>query len=149
MLLGLVLTVTVQLVTGLLLFLGQGGVFAWHIADGLACAAFVSAEWAWLLASRSGRFHARRIFLLSPHHRRLALAQLRGHGDAPLREGLNAALEGVFMLAASAAVGCGLALWRGHADCFDWHRLLALVLAALWVAHSLISAWDHRPRRRR
>ncbi len=147
-LLGMVLTVTLQLVSGLMLALGQYWVLPWHIVDGQVTAGFLLAEWAWLLFSPSGRTHFRRIFLLSASYRRNLLEHLRGKGGTPLREGLNGALEGVFMLAASAAVAFGLALWQGCAACLDWHRALAVTLAVLWIAHSLLSACDHWPRKR-
>lgn len=91
--LGVVLTVTFQLISGFALAMSVTAAFSWHIADGLAANFFLMGGWAWLLGTKLGRVHLRRVFLLTEAYRDSFRRQLQGSDDAPLRDGLNAALE--------------------------------------------------------
>ena len=151
LLLGVVLTVTLQLASGLLLALGWIWLLPFHIIDGLVAALFLAGEWSWLLGSGAGRRSAARIFLLSATTRRRAARQWRNFGrdGTPLREGLDAAVAGIFLLLASVTVILGTLLWRGAGDLLPWHRTLAAILLLLWVLHLAFSIIDHWPRRHR
>ena len=151
LLLGVVLTVTLQLVSGLLLALGWIWLLPFHIIDGLVAALFLAGEWSWLLGYGAGRRSAARIFLFSATTRRRVARQWRnlGRDGTPLREGLDAAVAGIFLLLASVTVILGILLWRGAGDLLPWHRSLAAFLLLLWVLHLAFSIIDHWPRRGR
>jgi hypothetical protein len=146
-LLGMVLTVTFQLISGFAFAMGVTAALSWHIAEGLAGSLFLLGEWTWLLGTKLGRVHLRRIFLLTETYRDSIRRQLQGSDDAPLRDGLNAALEGWFLVAATVTVIFGIALWRGCGICLMGHRILAWILALLWLVHLALSVWDHWPSR--
>ena len=155
LLLGVVLTVTLQLASGLLLALGWIWLLPFHIIDGQVAALFLAGEWSWLLGSGAGRRSAARIFLLSAATRRRVARQWSnlgrnwGRDGTPLREGLDAAVAGIFLLLASVTVILGILLWRGAGDLLPWHRTLAAFLLLLWVLHLAFSIIDHWPRRGR
>lgn len=125
LLLGIVLTITFQLISGYLLAMGVTTALPWHVVDGLAPAFFLLGEWAWLLDTKLGRVHLKRIFLLTAEHRQVLRRQLHGDREFPLRDGLNAVLEGLPLWAATVTVALGIPFWRGCGACFVGRLVLA------------------------
>lgn len=132
----LVLAVTAQLITGFLLAFRPGTtLLAVHIAGGVAALVFTVAEWSWLCATRAGRY-------------RLGKFVAADSGPAEWS-------EAAFLLVATATVALGALLAAMmHArtgfpfgPIFAAHRTLAVAVAVLYVAHSLLSM--HRSRSRR
>jgi hypothetical protein len=113
-LLGTVLTITAQIASGLLMAWANVNFHAFHVANGLAAAVFLAGEWLWLFFSPLGRVAAQRIFLLSAESRYAFGRQVRAPlQQGPLREGLGALVEGIFLVLASLTVLFGLLLWQG------------------------------------
>ena len=150
-LLGMVLTVTLQLLSGFLFAMGDNSIYRFHVVDGFAAACFIGGEWIWLLGSTRGRQIATRIFMCSRESRHQLYQQLlcKSAGVAKMRDGLDAILEGLFLIFASITVVFGFLLWRGHGELLPWHRGLAVVLLCLWIFHLMFSIRDHWPRDRR
>ncbi|MHB1280801.1 MAG: hypothetical protein ACYCYL_06150 [Acidithiobacillus sp.] len=148
-LLGSVLTVTLQLISGFLLAMGDTSIYAFHIADGLTAACFLAGEWVWLLSSTPGRQTAARIFLLSVESRHQLHRQLNRESGASkaLRDGLDAPVEGLFLIFASITACIGILLWQNHGGLLPWHRTIAEILLFLWLLHLVFSIHDHWPRR--
>jgi hypothetical protein len=148
-LLGTVLTITAQIASGLLMAWANVNFHAFHVANGLAAAVFLAGEWLWLFFSPLGRVAAQRIFLLSAESRYAFGRQVRAPlQQGPLREGLGALVEGIFLVLASLTVLFGLLLWQGLSGLLPWHRALALLLALLWFFHLAFTGLDHRPRKK-
>ncbi|MHB1175136.1 MAG: hypothetical protein ACYCZJ_08440 [Sulfuriferula sp.] len=148
-LLGTVLTVTAQIASGLLMAWANMHLRAFHVVNGLAAAMFLAGEWLWLLFSPSGRVAAQRIFLLSAQSRHAFGRQVRAPlQQGPLREGLGALVEGIFLALASLVVLFGFLIWQGLGGLLPWHRALALLLALLWLIHFVFTGLDHRPRKK-
>lgn len=148
-LLGTVLTITAQIASGLLMAWANMNLHAFHVANGLTAAVFLAGEWLWLFFSPLGRTAAQRIFLLSAESRHAFGKQVRAPlQQGPLREGLGALVEGIFLVLASLTVLFGLLLWQGLGWLLPWHRALALLLALLWLFHLVFTGLDHRPRKR-
>lgn len=136
-LLGLVVAVTLQLVTGFALQFGAGGgaLLTAHVAGGIAATLLVTAEWLWLLATPAGRA-------------RLAAFVSRESGLAQWS-------DGAFLLAVSATVVLGLLLasnLRGGPALFPFdpllatHRGLAIAVAFLYLLHSATVMRRRHPR---
>ena len=124
-LLALVLTVTIQLVTGFMLVAGPGIVLlAIHTGIGLAALVLVIAEWIWLMATRPGRHRLQGFF---------------GSGTGP-----SDWSEGAFLVAVTLTVLAGAllaAIMRlgaslPFAPLLTLHRALAVAVAVLYLPHS-------------
>jgi len=137
-LLVLVLAVTAQLITGFLLAFRPGtALLTAHVAGGVVAIVATIAEWAWLCATRAGRY-------------RLKSFVAAGSGPAQWS-------EAAFLLVATTTVALG-ALLAGmlHAHLgvpfgpvLEAHRALAVAVAVLYVVHSLLSMGRSRNRRAR
>lgn len=134
-LLGLVLAVTLQLVTGFTLQTrgGGGALLTVHIAGGIAATLLLGAEWLWLLATRAGRA-------------RLAGFAAPGSGPAEWS-------DGGFLLVVTATVVLGLLLAcavRGgpallpFAAMLAAHRALAVAVAVLYLLHGAATMFRRR-----
>lgn len=137
-LLVLVLAVTAQLVTGFLFAFHPGkALLTAHVAGGVTALAATIAEWAWLCATRAGRY-------------RLKSFVAAGSGPAQWS-------EAAFLLVATATVTLGAllaAMMHGRLGLpfgavLEAHRALAVAVAVLYVAHSLLSMRKSRSRRAR
>lgn len=127
-LLGLVLAVTAQLVTGFFLMARPGAaLLVSHIVIGLVTLVLVVAEWSWLAVTRAGR-------------RRLA-------GFVGAKSGPAEWSDALFLIAVSLTVVAGLllaaALRLGLPLPFDslleTHRALASAVLLLYVTHSILA----------
>lgn len=135
-LLVLVLAVTVQLITGFLLAFQPGkALITAHIAGGTVAIVFTISEWIWLCAAPAGRYR---------------LKKFVGTGSGPTEWS-----EAAFLLVTTATVAVGAllaAMMHGRlglsfGPVFETHRALAIAVAVLYVAHSVLSM--RRPRSRR
>lgn len=135
-LLVLVLAVTAQLVTGFLLAFRPGtALLAAHVTGGVVAVAATIAEWAWLCATRAGRY-------------RLKSFVAADGGPAQWSEAAFLAVATVTVaLGALLATMMHVRLGVPFGAVLEAHRALAVVVAVLYVAHSLLSM--RRPRRRR
>jgi hypothetical protein len=128
MLLGLVLAVTAQLVTGFVMMAHFNA--AWlmaHIAGGIAAIVLTLAEWAWLALAPAGRFKLRGFFA-------------RGSGPKEWSEGLFlivATVTVVFGALLAAIMYWGTAL--PFATLLTTHQALAIAVAVIYLAHSALS----------
>lgn len=129
----LVLAVTVQLVTGALLWSGfQRSLLSVHLRSGIATACLLGLEWIWLSGTSLGRDRLRVMF--------------------SSRALLDQRLTGWFLAVATLATILGLLLAGTYR--FGWtlpvlslltaHRWLAAVVGVLWLVHALLAA--RRPR---
>lgn len=133
-LLGLVLAVTLQLVTGFLLEANAGiALLSVHIAGGVAATVLLAAEWLWLLTTHAGRT-------------RLAGFVAAGSGVADWS-------DGAFLLIVTATVVLGLLLAaavHGGPSVLPFgallraHRVLAIVVAALYLLHGATAMYRRR-----
>ena len=148
-LLGVVLTVTMQILSGFLLSAGMHWIFSFHVADGLAAGVLIMGEWGWLLATPQGHKVMARMFLFSTETRHQLGRQIRGEigFSASFREGLDAPVQGLFLIFASITVVIGILLWQRHGGYLPWHRVLAVILLVLWLLHLTFSIHDHWRRR--
>lgn len=127
-LLGLVLAVTVQLVTGFVL-MGHvnRALISTHIFVGALAIILTAAEWFWLLATRSGRYRLSGFF-------------------AP-GSGIAEWSEAAFLFAVSATVVIGALLAASlhggprlsFGALLTTHRVLAIVVAVLYILHSALA----------
>ncbi len=127
-LLGLVLTVTVQLITGFALMAHVNrALLSTHIFVGALALVLAAAEWVWLLATRSGRYRLSGFF-------------------AP-GSGIAEWSEAAFLLAVTATVVIGAllaaSLHGGSRLSFGalltTHRALAIAVAVLYILHSALA----------
>lgn len=127
-LLGVVLSVTLQLVTGFLLQVSpQPSLLSVHIAGGIIATALLLAEWVWLLLTHSGR-------------RRLAGFLAPGAGPSGWSDAL-------FLVAVTVTVVLGILLaciLRGilrlpFGPLLDVHRAFAVAVAVLYLVHSVLA----------
>ena len=127
-LLGLVLSVTVQLVTGFILMAHfSQTLLSVHILVGALAIVFVADEWLWLLAAPAGR-------------RRLA-------GFFASGSGMNEWSEAAFLVAVTATVVVGALLaptFHGGSHLpfgalLATHRALAITVAVLYIIHSALA----------
>lgn len=132
----LVLAVTAQLITGFLLAFRPGTtLLAVHVAGGVAALVFTVAEWSWLCATRAGHYRLRKFVAADS-------------GPAEWS-------EVAFLLVTTVTVALGALLAAMmHAKLglpfgpiFAAHRALAVAVAVLYVAHSLLSMRRSRSRR--
>jgi hypothetical protein len=137
MLLALVLAITAQLVTGFAMMAHfNGALLVAHVIGGLAAIALAFAEWAWLCASRTGRYRLRALF---------------GAGSGP-----GEWSEAAFLVVASVTVVFGAllaaAIYLGahlpFARLLATHQGLAIAVAALYLIHSALSMRRANRRRR-
>lgn len=128
-LLGLVLTVTVQLVTGFALVANPGkDLLIAHIAGGFCAIALLAAEWAWLIGTRLGREQLRQFFGAS--------------------SGITEWTEAAFLAVVTATVVLGAMLASAMHDGLQLpfskvlavHRGLAVAVAVLYLLHSYLAA---------
>lgn len=135
-LLGLVLAVTTQLITGFFLMARpSAALLVSHIVIGLITLVLVIAEWTWLAATRAGR------------HR---LAGFLGAGTAPAQW-----TEAGFLVAVTITVVVGAVLAAvmhfGPGSAFGpllgLHRALAIIVAVLYLLHSFFAMRSTNQRR--
>ena len=127
-LLGLVLAVTAQLVTGFALMAHLNhALLATHIFVGALAIILTAAEWAWLLATRSGRYRLSGFFAA-------------GSGIAEWSEAAF-----LFAVTATVVVGALLAASLHGGPRLPWgallatHRALAVAVAVLYLLHSALA----------
>lgn len=127
-LLGLVLAVTVQLVTGFVLMAHVNrALLSAHIFVGALAIILTAAEWAWLLATRSGRYRLSGFF-------------------AP-GSGIAEWSEAAFLFAVTATVVIGALLAASlhggmrlpFGALIATHRVLAIAVAVLYLLHSALA----------
>ncbi len=127
-LLGLVLTVTVQLVTGFALMAHVNrALLSTHIFAGALAIILTADEWIWLLATRSGRYRLSGFF-------------------AP-GSGIAEWSEAAFLLAVTATVVIGALLAASlhggprlpFGALLTTHRALAIAVAILYLLHSALA----------
>ncbi|WP_414041186.1 hypothetical protein ACJU26_03640 [Acidithiobacillus sp. M4-SHS-6] len=154
-LLGVVVTVTLQIVSGLAMAFGFLSLYPFHVADGFAAATFLAGEWVWLLGTPAGRIAIARLFPITTAARRLVIEHLTDleHGRIPegLRFGLGALVEGLFLAFATVTVGVGLLLVTSSSSVIillTLHRSLAFGLTVLWCLHTAFTVLERLPGRR-
>lgn len=134
-LLGLVLTVTAQLVTGFILMAHPGrALLVTHIAIGFAALVLTAIEWIWLAATRAGR------------HR---LTGFFGKGSGP-----GEWIEALFLIAVSLTVLAGILLATAmrfglhlpFTHLLELHRAFAFAVLLLYAAHSVLAMRRRRPK---
>lgn len=133
MLLGLVLAVTAQLVTGFVMMAHfNAGWLTAHIAGGIAAIVLTLAEWAWLVLAPAGRFKLRGFFARESTAKEWS--------------------EGLFLIVATITVVFGALLaavmYWGAALPFvtllATHQALAIAVAVIYLAHSALSTLRKR-----
>lgn len=134
-LIGLVLMVTVQLLTGFALMFHSGApLLAAHITSGLALLLLVALEWVWLCATRPGRC-------------RLGGFISAGSGLAEWSEAaflIVITFTAIFGALLAAIMKLGLHLPFGLL--LETHRALASIVLILYLAHSVFAMRHGRSR---
>ncbi|MHB8249218.1 MAG: hypothetical protein ACYDCX_10100 [Acidithiobacillus sp.] len=153
-LLGLVITVTLQIFTGIAMAAGWISLLPFHVEDGMAAALFILLEWLWLAGTRPGRGTLRHLFPMASQRWHAAGRQLQGIflGRPIPTPALNTIVEGAFLLFATMAVLLGLllvftALPSRFPLLLAGHRALASLLALLWIIHLLLALYTALGRR--
>jgi hypothetical protein len=143
-LLGVVVTVTLQIFSGIAMGLGWMSLLPFHIEDGMAAALFILLEWLWLAGTRPGRHAIGHLFPMVGQRWRAAGRQCRDIFLNRPTPALNTIVEGAFLLIATLAVLLGLllaftALPARFPLLLAGHRALAGLLALLWIIHLLLA----------
>ena len=147
--LGLLLSVTFQMVTGLAGWLLGVFPFAWHVRVGLSLIVILVSQWSWLLMSAQGRRTFGYLFPWTPKGlsaiARDVAGLLRGVLAPPgPQPGLPGFMHGVFLLSVTVVALSGLTLlgafrgwWSGvpFAALLTILRYGALAIAAQWLGH--------------
>jgi hypothetical protein len=142
-LLGVVITITLHIFTGIAMALGWMSLLPFHVEDGMAAALFILLEWLWLAGTRPGRRTLRDLFPTGQRWR-AAGRQCQGIFLGRPTPALNTIVEGAFLLIATLAVLLGLllvftALPARFPLLLAGHRALAGLLALLWIIHLLLA----------
>ena len=147
--LGLLLSVTFQMVTGLAGWLLSVFPFAWHVCVGLFLVVILGFQWGWLGMTPQGRKTLGYLFPWTPRGfsaiARDVLGLLRGVLSPPgPRPGLPGFMHGIFLLSVTLVALLGLTLLgviRGWWSGVPFLSLLmalrygTLVMAAQWLGH--------------
>lgn len=127
-LLGLVLSVTAQLVTGFVMMANPGpALLSAHVLGGVAAVGLTFAEWIWLLVTRPGRY--RLCTFLAPD------SGLSEWSEAGFLAVVTATVVLGVLLAATMHGGIGLPF----ETLLDVHRGLAVAVAIMYLLHSILA----------
>lgn len=132
-LIGLVLAVTAQLVTGFALMAhARNSLLTAHIIGGVCAIVLTVAEWAWLAGTQAGRLKLRRFF--AP-----------GSGPADWSEAVFlAAVTITVILGALLAAAMHGSLRLPYGAMLTTHRGLAIAVAVFYLLHSSLAARHSR-----
>ena len=115
-LLGVVITITLQIFSGIAMALGWMSMLPFHIEDGMAAALFILLEWLWLAGTRPGRRTLQDLFPTGQRWR-TAGRQCQGIFLGRPAPALDTIVEGAFLLIATMAALLGLLLAFSFPSC--------------------------------